>query len=167
MKQNLGSNLLFLLALGALIYALNAHPPGGARWIIFVEEESPLWAKFRYLCETYLWPAVLSFLAITFFQLQFRLASTGASKRTLFALCVFASGAMLLSLRTIAMLPNAAPSYVTGMSAGYTMMSRLYAVRMREIIRGVRIPWPVWRGNLKAVAEMDRMVRERMQQHSA
>lgn len=167
MKKHLAPNLLFALALGALIHALNQHPPGGARWMIFVEEESPLWAKLRYLCESYLWPAVLSFLAITFFQLQFRLASTGASKRTIFALCVFASGAMLLSLRTIAYLPNAAPSYVVGMSAGYTMMSRLYAVRARELFGKVRIPWPVWRGNLAAVAEMDRMVRERMSQRSA
>jgi hypothetical protein len=47
------------------------------------------------------------------------------------------------------------------MASGYTMMSRLYAITLREIARGLRIPWPVWRGNLAAVAELDRILRER------
>jgi hypothetical protein len=129
--------------------------------VVFVDEPSPWPAKLRYLTEAYLSPAIISFCAISLFQLQFRLAASGAAKRTVFSVCVLASGAMLLGLRAISFVPNAAPSYVAGMAAGYTMMSRVYAVRMVEIVKGVRLPWPIWRGNRAAVEEFDRMLRKR------
>ena len=161
MKKNLGSNLLFLLSLSALGYSVLASPPSNVPWIVFIDEASPWLAKASYLGRTYLWPALLAFGAITLLQLQFRLASSGATKRAVFSLCVLASGAMLMALRAISFAQNSAPAYVVGMAAGYTMMSRLYAIRLRELRPGVRIPWPTWRGNAAAVAEMDRMLRDR------
>jgi hypothetical protein len=62
---------------------------------------------------------------------------------------------MLVSLRTISMNPRSGPSYVAGMALGYTVMARLYAIRMRLFLNRVRVPWPVWRGNLQAVQEID------------
>lgn len=161
MTKNLGSNLLLALALSALLYAVIANPPGGVRWGMFAEEPSPVVTKIFYVVSSYLWPSILSFAAITMFQLQFRLTSSGATKRTVFSMCVLASGSMLLALRAISFSPNAGPSYVAGMAAGYTVMSRLYAVRMREVLRRVRVPWPIWRGDRAAVEEFDRVVRER------
>lgn len=166
MKKNLGSNLLLLFALAALGYAVFSSPPSSVPWIVFIDEASPWMLKATYLARTYLWPALLAFVAITLFQLQFRLAASGATKRAVFSLSVLASGAMLVVLRTIAMAQNSAPAYVVGMAAGYTVMSRLYAVRLRQLWPGVRIPWPTWRGNAAAVAEMDRMVRERHAQRA-
>ncbi len=164
MNKHLGSNLLLSLATAALLYAVIVTPPGGIRWGMFVEEPSPLFRKAFYLISSYLWPAALAFLATSLFQLQFRIASTGATKRTVFAISVLASGAMLLALRAISFAPNSGPSYVTGMAAGYTVMSRLYAVRMKELLGHIRIPWPIWRGDRAAVEELDRMMRMRAAQ---
>jgi hypothetical protein len=161
MKKNLGSNLLLVLASAALLYTVIANPPGGIRWGMIVEEPAPLLKKASYLASSYLWPALLAFLAISLFQLQFRVSASGATKRAVFAMSVFASGSMLLALRTLAFTPNSSPSYVTGMAAAYTVMSRLYAVRLKEVFRGVRIPWPIWRGNLAAVEELNRVMRSR------
>jgi len=163
MKNNLGSSFLLMLALGALGYSIAENPPGGARWGMFVEEPVTLFRKFIFLAVTYVWPGVLSCFAVSLFQLQFRLASSGANKRTVFAVCVLASGLMLVSLRTIAFSPTSGPSYVAGMALGYTMMSRLYAIKMRRFFDRVNVPWPIWRGNVRAVQEMDQMVRTRLQ----
>jgi hypothetical protein len=161
MKNHLASNLLLIVSVAALGYSIFSSPPSNVPWMVFVDEPSPVLAKAAYLGRTYLWPAFLAFVAITLFQLQFRVAAGGATKRTVFGLCVLASGAMLLALRTISFAQNSAPAYVVGMAAGYTMMSRLYGVRVRELKFGLRLPWPTWRGNAVAVAEFDRMIRER------
>ena len=56
--------------------------PGGVRWGAFVgADEAPLLRKLNFLATIYLWPAVLSFGAISMFQLQSRLSSSGANGR--------------------------------------------------------------------------------------
>jgi hypothetical protein len=161
MKKNLGSSLLLALAFSALVFSIVDNPPGGVRWGVFAAEPASLPRKLTYLLAIYFWPGLLSCLAISLFQLQARLASSGANKRTVFSLCVLASGAMLLSLRMMAYSPNSGTAYVAGMALGYTMMGRLYAVRLRTFPRGIRLPWPVWRGNMDAVQQIDAMTRAR------
>jgi hypothetical protein len=154
------STLLLCAALTALGYAMIAHPPSGVPWQMFIEEQTPLAAKLRYLAGAYVWPFIVSFVSIVLFQLQFRLSGSGANKRTVFAVCAIASAAMLEGVRTISYVSTAGPSYVAGMALGYTVMSRLYAIRMRTLYCEVRIPWPIWRGNAEQVAQLQR----RMQQ---
>jgi hypothetical protein len=162
--KNLGSNLLVSAAGAALSYAFAQNPPGGAPWRVFLEEPAPVWTKAWFLAAAYGWPAVLSFAAIVLFQLQMRLTVSGANRRTVFAVCALASGAMVLGLRELSFSPHAAPSYVVGMALAHTVMSRLYAVRMRLVAGRVRAPWPVWRGNRAAVEAIDREVRARMRE---
>jgi hypothetical protein len=161
MKNNLGSSLLFVLALGGLAWSVLEHPPGGAPWAVFTADPATPLRKARFLVGEYGWPGLLACTAISLFQLQFRLAASGANKRSMFAFCVLASSTMLLTLREISYSPTAAPSYVAGMAVGYTVMSQLYAVRMRLLWGKVRLPWPVWRGNARAVCEIDQAVRAR------
>jgi hypothetical protein len=163
MKQNLGSNFLLTVACAALSYAFAQNAPGGEPWSAFLKEAAPWWVKARFLASAYGWPALLSFAAIMLFQLQVRLSASGANRRTVFAVCALASGAMVLGLRELSFSPHAAPSYVLGVALAYTVMSRLYAVRMRRFYWGVRAPWPVWRGNRAAVEAIDRELRARMQ----
>lgn len=153
------SSLLFSAALGGFAFALLANSPGGAPWALFFGDPAPMTQKLLFLLRTWCWPALLSFAAITLLQLQFRLATSGASKRTVFSVCLFASGTMLLSLRTLAALPGAGPSYALGMALGYTVMSQLYAVRLRSL-GPLRLPWPVWRGDRAAVEELHRRLRD-------
>ena len=162
MKKNLASNLFLAVVAGALAYAMITTPPGGVRWGAFVADEASLLKKLSFLTNIYVWPAILSFVAISMFQLQFRIASSGVSGRLVFSVCAVASGAMMLGLRTISLGASSSPSYIFGMALGYTMMSRLYAVRMRKIFNGVRIPWPIWRGDLAAVEEINRAAQLRM-----
>lgn len=164
MKKNIASNLLFLAAVSALLFVVAANPPGGVRWGALFADQASLLRKLIFLANIYLWPAVLSFVAITLFQLQFRLASSGAQGRIVFAVCIVASGAMLLGLRTISTGASSMPSYVLGMASGYTMMSRLYAMRIRTFWGGVRVPWPVWRGDRTAVEEINRVMHTRAMQ---
>jgi hypothetical protein len=163
MKNNLGSSFLFLLALGGLAAAIALHPPSGAPWVLFADDPAPLLQKLSALNGLYVWPGILAWFSISLFQFQFRLASSGVNKRTIFAVCVLASGAMLMSLRGVSMSPASAPSYVAGMALGYTMMAKLYAVRVRKIFGPVRLPWPVWRGDARAVCEIDQAVQARRQ----
>lgn len=164
MKKNIASNLLFLAAVSALVFAVVANPPGGVGWGALLADQASLLRKLIFLANTYLHPAVLSFVAITLFQLQFRLASSGTQGRIVFAVCVVASGAMLLGLRTISTGASSMPSYVLGMALGYTMMSRLYAMRLRTFFGSVRLPWPVWRGDRAAVEEINRAMHTRVMQ---
>lgn len=162
MKKNFGSNVLLAVAGGALGYGLAQSPPSGAPWRMFVEDPAGWLEKLWFLAVAYGWPAVLSFAAITAFQLQMRLGGSGANRRTVFAVCVLGSGAMVMGLRELSYSPEAAPSYVVGMALAYTVMSRLYAVRMRQVAGRVRVPWPVWRGDRAGVEQIDREVRARM-----
>jgi hypothetical protein len=107
----------------------------------------------------YVLPGLLSCFAIVMFQIQGRIANTGASKRMVFSICVMSSGTILMALRLIAYNPTSGTSYVAGMALGYTMMSRLYAVRMRLFLGRVRLPWPVWRGSTSEVRQIDEMAR--------
>jgi hypothetical protein len=163
MKNNLGSTLLFVLSLGGLVVAIAGNPPSGAPWAMFAADPATLVQKAAALVALYVWPGLLACLAISMFQLQFRLAASGANKRTVFAACVLASGAMLMSLRMVSFSPSAGPSYVAGMALGYTVMARLYAVRMRSLVGRVRIPWPVWRGDARSVCEIDQAMQARRQ----
>jgi hypothetical protein len=162
MKNSLGSTLLFVVALSALGISIAANPPGGVRWGVFIEETASWMQKGSFLISNYILPGALSCFAISMFQLQSRIASSGANKRTIFAMCLLASGTMLTALRWMAYSPSTtAASYVTGMALGYTVMSRLYAVRMQLFFGRVRVPWPVWRGNFAGVHEIDELARLR------
>jgi hypothetical protein len=162
MKNNLGSSLLLLLVLGAIGVSIAEHPPGGVRWAIFAEEPATFLQKCSALAALYVWPGVLSCFAISMFQLQARISSTGANKRVVFSMCAIASATMLVSLRSMALSSTSGTSYVAGMALGYTMMSRLYAVRMRLLFGRVRVPWPVWRGDARGVQEINSMAAVRM-----
>jgi hypothetical protein len=166
MKTNIGSSLLFLLALAGLAVSIVSNPPGDAPWAIFAGDPATLFRKAQFVVETYVWPGVLACFAISMFQLQSRLASSGANKRTVFAACVLASGSMLMTFREISFHPAAGPSYVAGMALGYTIMSRLYAVRMRGFLGRVGVPWPIWRGDAVAMQEVDQAMRARAQRIS-
>lgn len=163
MKNNPVSTLLFVFALGGIAAAIAVHPPSGAPWQLFLADPAPFTQKLSALNGLYVWPGILACFSICLFQFQFRLASSGANKRTVFAVCVLASGAMLTSLRGVSMIPASGPSYVAGMALGYTVMARLYAMRMRTFFGRVRLPWPVWRGDARAVCEIDQEVQARRQ----
>jgi len=162
MPKNLGSNVLFTLTIAGLGYTIATTPPSGAPWSIFFAEPATLLQKANFLAVAYVWPGLLSFSSIAFFQLQNRLTASGMNKRAVFSVCMLASGAMLMGLRAVAMNPTSGPSYVVGMALAYTAMSRLYAVRIRTFAQRVRLPWPVWRGNHSAVQEIDEMAKLRM-----
>ncbi len=161
MKNSLGSSFLLVLALSALGLAIAENPPGGVRWGVFAAEQAPLITKIIFLFGVYVWPGFVSCFAISMFQLQARLAASGANKRTVFSVCVLASATMLSSLRTISMSPTSGIAYVAGMAMGYTVMSQLYAIRMRTFFGRVSVPWPIWRGNARAVQAIDEMARMR------
>jgi hypothetical protein len=162
MKNNSSSSLFFFASLVGLAWSIAATPPSGAPWAIFAADPATLYQKFSVLGGLYLWPAVVACFGIILVQLQFRLSSSGANRRTVFAACIFASGAMLMGLRTVAMSPPSGPAYVAGMALGYTLMARLYAVRLRKV-GPLQIPWPVWRGNAGAVRDIDQAVQAHRQ----
>jgi len=143
------------IALGALFMTVKATPPAGLAWQVFFDEPASPESKGGFLLSSYLWPAILSFMAIILFQLQFRLSMSGASKRTVFSVCLLASLATLLGLQRLSMTPNSTPGYALGMALGYMAMSRLYGVRMRPVWRDISIPWIIWRGNKEAVRQLD------------
>jgi hypothetical protein len=153
-----------LIWLGAAMAALSAsvleNPPGNLPWAVFVAEESPLDAKLWYLLKVYAWPACLSFCGVTLLKLQFRLSASAKPAAMVFGMSVLASLAMLEGFRSIAALPNAAPSYVIGMALSYTTLARLYAIKSKLLWGCIRAPWIVWRGNRAGVAEIDRQVAE-------
>lgn len=161
MKNNFGSYLLAALAMAGLAIAISANPPGGVRWGTFFEDPSHWTAKAMFLARTYLWPAAMAFGAIVLYQLQFRVMGGGGSTAATFGMAVLATGAMLVVLRSIAYQQTAVPFYVLGVALGYTMMGRVYAIRMKLIAGQVRVPWPVWRGDTARVAELQRQMRER------
>ena len=160
MKIKSAPMLFLAMMLAALAWAVASNPPGGVSWRAFWEEPAALWIKLEFLGVTYLWPAALAFTAIVAFQLQFRLAGSGAGPPVLFAASMAGSVAMVTCFRGLSAAPHATPSYMVGMATGYTVMARLYAVRMRTLRGRMRVPWPVWRGNLQAVQETDRRVAE-------
>lgn len=157
MKHTIFSNFLLVAAVAVWMSVVIGMPPGNLSWRVFVDEPAPLVEKAVFLARTYLWPAVLSFCAIILFQLQFRLSTSGASKRTVFPICLLASLATLLGLQRLSLAPNSAPAYAAGMALAYMAMSRLYAIRMRIVWAGLSIPWIVWRGNPEAVRQIDRL----------
>lgn len=160
MKTNPGSYLLAALAVCALAIAIHSSPPGGVRWGAFFEDPSHWTEKLTFLARLYLWPGMMGFAAIVLYQLQFRMMGGGNSPAT-FGIAVFATGAMLLVLRALAFQQSAVPFYVLGVALGYTVMGRVYAVRMRLIAGRVRVPWPVWRGDAQAIAEVQRQMQEK------
>jgi hypothetical protein len=159
MKNHYGSYTLAALALGALAIAVHANPPGGVRWGAFFEDPSHWTAKATFLARIYLWPAAMSFGAIVLYQLQFRVMGGGGHTAATFGLAVLATGAMLSTLRALAFQQSGTPFYVLGVALGYTVMSRVYAIRMRFVLGQVRMPWPVWRGDAQGVAEVQRQMR--------
>lgn len=167
MKNNLGSYMLAALAMAALAFAIHTNPPGGVRWGTFFEEPSHWTMKAMFLARAYLWPAMMAFGAIVLYQLQFRVMGGGGHTAATFGMAVLATGAMLAVLRSIAYQQTAVPFYVLGVALGYTVMSRVYAIRMRLIRGRVRVPWPVWRGDAAGVAEVQRQMRERAEQINA
>jgi hypothetical protein len=166
MNKNYGSCTLAALAFGALAIAIHANPPGGVHWGAFFEDPAHWTAKALFLAHLYLVPALMSFGAIVLYQLQFRVMGVGSHSAATFGIAVLASGAMLMVLRALAFQPSSAPFYVLGVASGYTVMSRVYAIRMRLIANRIRIPWPVWRGDVQRVAEVQRQMRERAMHQS-
>jgi hypothetical protein len=161
MKNNIGSYALASLGVASLAAAIYLNPPGGVRWGAFVEDPSHWTEKLIFLAKLYLWPAAMSFVAIVLYQLQFRMMGGGGHIGGTFGIAVLATGAMLATLRAVALQQSAIPFYVLGVALGYTMMSRVYAIRMKRTGR-VSVPWPVWRGDAQGVAEVQRQMQERM-----
>ncbi len=159
MKNHFGSYALAALAVVVLAIAIHANPPGGVRWGAFFEDPSHWTAKGWFLARTYLWPATMSFVAIVLYQLQFRVMGGGGHSGSTFGIAVLATGAMLTTLRAVAFQQSAVPFYVLGVALGYTVMGRVYAIRMRMVSGRVRVPWPVWRGDAQGVAEVQRQMR--------
>ena len=160
MKHTILPHSLILAAVATWVAVVIAMPPGNLSWRLFFDDPAPVAEKVLFLARTYLWPAVLSFSAITLFQLQFRLStSSGASKRTVFSICLLASMSTLMGLQRLSLAPNSAPAYALGMALAYMATSRMYAVRMRKLWR-VSVPWVIWRGNPEAMRQMDRLVAE-------
>jgi hypothetical protein len=155
------SSALFIAAIALLVWAVVKNAPGGAGWNLFWEDAASPLVKSRYLAMTYAWPALLAFLGVVLFQLQFRLSMSGSGIRTVFSICVIGSLAMLTSLRTISFSPIATPAYVFGMALGYTAVGRLYAIQMRKLWNRIPVPYIVWRGNVASVREIDRAMRAR------
>jgi hypothetical protein len=165
MKKHPGSYLLAALAVCALTVAIHSNPPGGVRWGAFFEDPSHWTAKLTFLARLYLWPGMLGFVAIVLYQLQFRVMGSGNSAAT-FGIAVLATGAMLTVLRALAFQQSAVPFYVLGVALGYTVMGRVYAVRMRRIVGNIRCPWPIWRGDALGIAEVQRQIHERATRQS-
>lgn len=155
MKYKYVSYYFLAIALGALFMTVRDTPPAGLAWQIFFDEPASPASKGLFLVSSYLWPAILSFMAIGLFQLQFRLSMSGASKCTVFSVCLLASLATLLGLQRLSMTPNSTPGYALGMALGYLTMSRLYGVRMRPAWWGISIPSIIWRGNREGVRQLD------------
>lgn len=160
-KPRLSSLACTGAACAVLWLSVMTNPPGGVSWHAFAVEDTALALKLRYLAGVYILPALLAFVGIVLFQLQFRISMSGARAAVVFASGVLGATAMLGGFRALAMAPNSLPGYVLGMALGYTVMARLYAIRMRTLWGRVRMPWVVWRGNAAAVSEIDRQMAAR------
>ena len=166
MKMKLVPCILTLGSLGILALLLMGAPPAGLSWRVFWEESSPKSAKALYLARTYLLPTGLSFAGISLLQLQFRLSASGMRKAIVFPICLVASLTTISGFRYL-MVPDSAPAYALGMALGYMMTARVYAVSMRPAWRGISIPWIIWRGNKKAVSELNIKMRAMAEAASA
>ncbi len=155
MKKHLSALAWVSTAGVALWLTLLRNPPGGVPWHVFFTEETAVALKLKYLSGVYVVPALLAFVGIVLFQMQFRISMGGARAAVVFSCGVLGATAMLGGFRVLAMAPNSLPGYVLGVALGYTVMARLYAVRMRTIVGPVRVPWPVWRGDVAAMREIE------------
>jgi hypothetical protein len=156
-KPSLSSLTWTAIGAAVLAWMVSTNPPAGASWRLFADEPTDPWLKVEYLAGIYLVPAVFAMAGIIAFQLQFRVSMSGARPGTVFGIGVLGASAMLGGFRLLALAPNSLPGYVLGMAAGYTVMSRLYAIRMRRIWGRLRVPWVVWRGDRDQVREIDRL----------
>jgi hypothetical protein len=156
LKPRLAAFAWLAVACSILAVSVAGNPPGGLSWHSFFTEPASFLTKLTYLAGTYLRPAFLSFTAIILFQLQFRLTMSGASAAVVFAIGVTGSTSMLAGFRSLSAAPNSLPGYVFGMALAYTVMARLYAVRLRTVWGRIPVPWIVWRGNPGAVQQIDR-----------
>lgn len=154
------ATLLLTGSLTTLGYLVYANPPGGLPWATIATLPVSLLEKIQFLSEIYLLPALLSFVAISLLQLQFRMAAGGGPSASIFSICLLASLCLVAALRVAASNPASMPSYALGMALSYTTMSRIYAVKMKPVLSWlpfvIRVPWIIWRGNAEAVAELNR-----------
>ena len=66
------SSLAWMGAAGAALWlTVMQFPPGGVPWHVFFTEETAVALKLKYLSGVYVVPAVLAFVGIVLFQLQF------------------------------------------------------------------------------------------------
>jgi hypothetical protein len=129
-------------------------PPGRFSWHRFFAEV-PIREKLPFLLKVYAAPACLSFCAVVLFQLQMRLSMGGAPVNVIFPLSVLGATSMLGAFRVMVGGIGGVPGYAVGMAAGYTMMSRLYAVKPSgRTLFGKPMLRIVWRGDPEAAREI-------------
>lgn len=163
MKFHYTSIFLFLFSISLLTWAIAANPPGQISWTTLYASTIPVTEKAHYLGSIYVPPLLFAFIGMTLLQGQFRLAMSGARLLTIFSICMLASLCMIAGIRTAAGGPASFPGYALGMALSYTMMSRVYAVTIKPLFGAISVPWIVWRGNAKAVAELNQQIAERRQ----
>ncbi len=155
------SILLFLSSISLLAWAVAANPPGGVSWTLLYASSIPFIEKVQFVVSLYAPPLFFAFIGMTLLQVQFRLSMGGATTLTIFSICMLASLSMIVGIRTAAGGPASFPGYALGMALSYTMLSRVYAVKLRSWYGGIKIPWVIWRGNAAAMAELNRQLEER------
>lgn len=158
MKLRYLPTLLFLLSISLLAWSIAVTPPGGVSWATLYTSSVPVLDKAKFLAGLYAPALICSFVGMTLLQVQFRLSMTGAGTLTIFSMCLLASLCMIVGIRTAASGPASFPGYALGMALSYTVMSRVYAVVIRECFRSIKVPWVIWKGNAAAVAELSRKI---------
>lgn len=155
--------VLFVLVILAVLIAF--FPPGKFSWPRFFADQAPLKQKVSFLLRVYAAPACLSFCAVVLFQLQMRLSLGGASASVIFPLAILGATSMLGAFRIMVGGIGGVPGYAVGMATGYTMMSRLYAVRPSgRTLFGKPMVRVVWRGDPEAAREMQMLASRRQLQ---
>lgn len=163
MKLPYFSTFLFLFSIVLLAWTVAVNPPANISWTTLYSSTIPLTDKAQYLGSFYAPPLFFAFIGMTLLQGQFRLAMSGAKTITIFSICMLASLCMIAGIRTAAGGPASFPGYAVGMALSYTMMSRVYAVTTKPLFGAISVPWIIWRGDAKAVAELNQQIAERRQ----
>ena len=144
-------SIIALLLLGTLVYFF---PPGGLTWKQFFATNPRITNRMRalFLVQSYLVPAVLSFLGIVMYQVMMRVSMRGAMASVVFPFSLIGASCMMCAYRFMSRGVGGVPGYALGLALGYTLVARIYAFRpSQRTFFGKRLPVIVWRGDAAGI----------------
>ena len=115
------------------------------------------WFHLREFFWLYLLPAVIGFIVVSLYMLHMRVLQTtlarGSKPHGVFFTGCLSTMANLFGWRMMLRTWQLIPLYALGVGLAYAVMSRVYAVRLRQV-GWLRLPRIIWRGDASGVAQV-------------